>query len=159
MVHDPENRGASDTTPLFLLILGLYRRYTGEATFLGEAGTKALRWMDDQTVDDRELVGQQPTTDWRDEQWVLGYGLYVSALVHGYLKQLGLNERAESLRAAANDKDGQGFVTHGQPTYALWFFKVLRNKRSDLLGNSLAILTGLAAPDLARGVPMTWTGS
>jgi hypothetical protein len=106
--------------------------------------------MDYQSVDDRELVVQQPTSDWRDEQWVLGQGLYVNALVHGYLKVLGLEARAEAFRAAANREDGRGFLTPGQSTYALWFYKVLRSNRCDLLGNSLAILTGLASPDRAR---------
>jgi hypothetical protein len=152
LVHDPENRGASDTTPLFLLVLGMYRRCTGQPGFLAEAGAEALRWMDFQSIDDRELVGQQPTTDWRDEQWVLGHGLYVNALVHGYLKGLGLSDRADALQAAANRADGQGFATPGQPTYALWFFKVLRNNRCDLLGNSLAMLTGLASPERARAM-------
>jgi hypothetical protein len=152
LVHDPEDRGASDTTPLFLLVLGLFRRYTGEPGFLAEAGAKALQWMDYQSIDDRELVGQQPTSDWRDEQWVLGHGLYVNALVHGYLKTLGLLERAERFRGDANRLEGRGFVTEGQPTYAMWFYKVLRNPRCDLLGTSLAILTGLAEPGLARAM-------
>jgi len=150
LVHDAEDRGASDTTPLFLLVLGLFRRLTGEATFLEAAGAKALLWMDYQTIDDRELVGQQPTSDWRDEHWVLGHGLYVNALVHGYLKALGLEDRAQAFRVAANREDGRGFPCEGQPTYALWFYKVLRDKRCDVLGNSLAILTGMAAPERAR---------
>ncbi|HEX7553938.1 MAG TPA: glycoside hydrolase 100 family protein [Geothrix sp.] len=152
LVHDRENRGASDTTPLFLLVLGLFRRYMGEATFLEVAGDKALQWMDHQSIDDRELVGQQPTSDWRDEQWVLGHGLYVNALVYGYLKVLGLGDRAEALRSAATRADGNGFPTDGQPTYAMWFYKVFRNDRCDLLGNSLAILTGLAQPGRARAM-------
>jgi hypothetical protein len=150
LVHDPENRGASDTTPLFLLVLGLFRRFSDEAHYLEAAGAKALQWMAYQTIDDRVLVGQQPTSDWRDEQWVLGQGLYVNALVHGYLKTLGLNAQAEALRDAANRLEGEGFATDGQPTFALWFYKVLRNSRCDVLGNSLAILTGLADADRAR---------
>jgi len=152
LVHDPEDRGASDTTPLFLLILGMFRGFTGETSFLQEPGEKALQWMDYQTLDDRELVGQQPTSDWRDEQWVLGYGLYVNTLVHGYLKTLGMRERAAAFRNAANQPAGRGFVTEGQPTYALWFYKVLRDSRCDLLGNSLAILTGLADAERARNM-------
>jgi hypothetical protein len=150
MVNDPENRGASDTTPLFLLVLAMYRKYTGEPAFLEAAGTKALQWMDHQTVDDRELVGQQPTSDWRDEHWVLGHGLFVNTLVYGYLKLLGRHDRADALARIANQAEGGGFTTAGQPTYALWFFKVLRDKRCDLLGNSLAILTGMASPARAR---------
>ncbi len=146
LVHDPENRGASDTTPLFLLVLGLFRRFTGEGDFLESAGMKALAWMDHQTIDDRELVGQQPTSDWRDEQWVLGQGLFVNSLVHAYLKVLGLEGRAKALQGAANRAGGGGFVTVGQPTFALWFYKGLRDPRCDVLGNSIAILTGLADP-------------
>ena len=150
LVHDAEDRGASDTTPLFLLVLGMFRRLTAEQLFPEEAAAKALCWMDYQTIDDRELVGQQPTSDWRDEHWVLGHGLYVNALVHGYLRVLGLKDRAEALRAAANHGGGRGFVTPEQPTFALWFYKVLRDGRCDVLGNSLAILTGLADPQRAR---------
>ncbi|MBI1752661.1 MAG: amylo-alpha-1,6-glucosidase [Acidobacteria bacterium] len=152
MVHDPENRGASDTTPLFLMVLGLFRKQSGETRFLEGAAAKALQWMAYQTIDDRILVGQQPTSDWRDEQWVLGHGLYVNALVHGYLRGLGLDDQAAALRAAVNRADGEGFAIQGQPVYALWFYKVLRNKRCDLLGNSLAILTGLADGDRARAM-------
>ena len=152
MVHDPENRGASDTTPLFLLVLGMYRHFTKDASFLHGSAIKALQWMDYQTIDDRDLVGQQPTSDWRDEQWVLGHGLYVNALVHGYLRLLGLEERANAFRIAANRADGRGFAVDGQPTYAVWFYKVFRDSRCDVLGNSLAILTGLADPGRARGM-------
>jgi len=150
LVHDPEDRGASDTTPLFLLVLAMFRRCSGEPDFLQTAAAKALQWMDFQTIDDRELVGQQPTSDWRDEQWVLGHGLFVNALVHGYRQLLGMHERALALRRDANRADGKGFVTAGQPTYALWFYKVLRDPRCDVLGTSVAILTGLADPALAR---------
>lgn len=152
LVHDPEDRGASDTTPLFLLVLGMFRRFTGEPDFLQDAAAKALQWMDYQTIDDRELVGQQPTSDWRDEQWVLGHGLFVNALVHGYRKLLGMDQRAQALRIDANRANGRGFVTPGQPTYAMWFYKVLRDPRCDVLGNSLAILTGLADAARARAM-------
>lgn len=158
LVHDPGDRGASDTTPLFLLVLGMYRRFTMEWSFLDNAAAKALLWMDYQSVDERELVVQQPTTDWRDEQWVLGHGLYVNSLVHGYHKLWGLEERAEALRMAANREDGSGFATPGHPAYAIWFYKVLRDQRCDVLGNSLAILTGMADPARARGI-VAWIES
>ena len=158
LVHDAEDRGASDTTPLFLLVLGMFRRVAGEPAFLPEAGARALQWMDYQSIDDRQLVGQQPTSDWRDEQWVLGQGLFVNALVHGYLKVLGLTDRAQALRADANRADGRGFVTAGQPTYATWFYKVLRDVRCDVLGTSVAILTGLADREQARAM-LAWIDS
>ncbi len=50
---------------------------------------QALTWMEYQSPDDRYLVAQQPTSDWRDEQWVIGYGLYVNTLVYSYLRLFG----------------------------------------------------------------------
>ena len=75
LVHDKEDRGASDTTPLFLLGVGIFRKVSNEPGFLQEAVQKAFTWMDYQSPSDRHLVAQQPTRDWRDEQWVTGYGL------------------------------------------------------------------------------------
>jgi hypothetical protein len=152
LVHDPEDRGASDTTPLFLLVLGILRQVTGSAGHLEMAGRKALRWMEYQSPDDRVMVAQQPTSDWRDEHWVLGHGLFVNTLVYGYLRLLGDGARAAALQAAVNGPDDQvdrnhpveGLAVRGRPTYAMWSYKVLRDERCDLLGNSLAILTGLA---------------
>jgi hypothetical protein len=152
LVHDPEDRGASDTTPLFLLLLGILRRATGDAGYLDAAARKALSWMEYQTTDDRVMVTQQPTSDWRDEHWVLGHGLFVNTLVYGYLRLLGQDERAAQLQAAVNGPDDQtdtrhpveGLAIRGRFTYAMWSYKVLRDERCDLLGNSLAILTGLA---------------
>jgi len=42
LVHDKENRGSSDTTPLFLLGVGIFRKATGEHDFLRDAVCKAL---------------------------------------------------------------------------------------------------------------------
>jgi len=152
LVHDPEDRGASDTTPLFLLVLGILRQVTGPSGHLEAAAQKALRWMEYQSTDDRIMVAQQPTSDWRDEHWVLGHGLFVNTLVYGYLKVLGYPDRAAALQAAVNGPDDQvdrnhpveGLAIRGRPTYAMWSYKVLRDERCDLLGNSLAILTGMA---------------
>ena len=46
LVHDKDDRGASDTTPLFLLAAGIFRKVTGEADFLSDAVEKAMLWMD-----------------------------------------------------------------------------------------------------------------
>jgi len=74
LAHDPTNRGASDTTPLFLFGLALYRKSTNQPEFLKEAAQKAMKWMQYQSPDDRVMVCQLPTSDWRDEQYVMGYG-------------------------------------------------------------------------------------
>ena len=153
LVHDNDDRGASDTTPLFLLGVGIIRKLTAESDFLKEAVVKSLQWMEYQSPDDRFLVAQQPTSDWRDEQWVLGYGLYVNVLVYAGLLLLGKTERAAELKNQINKFtiDG-GFIPHhiheglaerNKPYYAFWSYKILSSDKFDLLGNSLAILSGL----------------
>src|ERR1035437_7531737 len=58
LVHDKDDRGASDTTPLFLLGVGIFRKVSGESEFLHEAVEKALLWMEYQSPSDRYLVAQ-----------------------------------------------------------------------------------------------------
>ena len=159
LVHDPDNRGASDTTPLFLLAVGIFRKLTGEKDFLEEAVQKALTWMEYQSPSDDYLVAQQPTSDWRDEQWVLGYGLYVNTLTYSYLKILGHTERAIGLQNAMEHFTittptnpthlHEGMLIKQKPYYALWSYKIYNSERFDLLGNSLAILSGLASEQRA----------
>ena len=102
LVHDKEDRGSSDTTPLFLLGVGIFRKVSGENDFLNDAVEKALTWMEYQSPSDRYLVAQQPTSDWRDEQWVTGYGLFVNTLVYSYLRLLG-KERKSRQNAQRNE--------------------------------------------------------
>ncbi len=165
LVHDKKDRGASDTTPLFLLAVGIFRKVTGESDFLNNAVEKALNWMEYQSPTDEYLVAQQPTSDWRDEQWVLGYGLFVNTLVYSYLRLLGLHERADKLRQAmsrftiSNGKKHhhvhEGLVVKNKPYYALWSYKIYSSERFDLLGNSLAILSGIASASRAREI-ISW---
>ena len=165
LVHDPEDRGASDTTPLFLLATTLFRLATGEDTFLQKAVQRALTWMIYQSPDDRILVAQLPTSDWRDEQWVVGYGLYSNTVVYSYLKFLGDTQRAAILQELMTKFTVRGGVQQRhvheglrmphKPYYALWSYKVYNNERFDLLGNSLAILSGLATPTRALNL-ISW---
>lgn len=160
LVHDREDRGASDTTPLFLMAVGLFRKATGESGFLESAVQKAMTWMEYRSPSDRGIVAQLPTSDWRDEQWVLGYGLYVNTIVYAYLRLFGRDEQAANLREAMGRFTikgerqqrhvHEGLMLRHKPYYALWSYKVYRNERFDLLGNSLAILTGIASPSRAR---------
>jgi len=160
LVHDSEDRGSSDTTPLFLLGVGIFRKLTGEAEFLHEAVEKALTWMEYQSPSDRYMVAQQPTSDWRDEQWVLGYGLFVNTIVYSYLRLLGLNERADHVQqemsrftitgGTIHHHVHEGLVVKRKPYYAMWSYKILSSERFDLLGNSLAILSGIASTTRAN---------
>ena len=165
LVNDPQDRGSSDCTPLFLIGVGLWRKEMQEPDFLEDAVKKALTWMEYRSPTNRIMVCQLPTSDWRDEQWVLGYGLFVNTLVHIYLQLFGLNEQAEMLKdhmgrfTVKGDRQNrhihEGLVLPAKPYYALWSYKVYRSERFDLLGNSLAILSGIAS--VSRANPLiTW---
>jgi hypothetical protein len=156
LVHDKEDRGSSDTTPLFLLGVGIFRKVSGDKDFLNNSVKKALIWMEYQSPSDRFLVAQQPTSDWRDEIWVTGYGLFVNTLVYIYLRLLGRNERAERMHSemsrftitggTIHRHVHEGLVVKYKPYYAFWSYKIHSSERFDLLGNSLAILSGIASP-------------
>lgn len=162
LVHDRDDRGASDTTPLFLLAVGIFRQVTGDMDFLEKQVRKSLTWMDYQSPSDRVIVAQQPTTDWRDEQWVLGFGLYVNTIVYSYLRLLGLNERADKLNRAMDyftissrvkpQLVPEGLMIRHKPYFALWSYKIYSSERFDLLGNSIAILSGIASPSRAEEI-------
>jgi hypothetical protein len=162
LVHEKEDRGASDTTPLFLLAVGIYRKATGEHGFLEHAVRKALTWMEFQSPSDRYLVAQQPTSDWRDEQWVMGCGLFVNTVVYSYLRLLSQHGTADKLLHEIGQYTFNGGRTNRylpgglairlKPYYALWSYKHYSSERFDLLGNSLAILAGIASPSRARKI-------
>ena len=155
LVHDKEDRGSSDSTPLFLLGVGIFRKVSGESDFLKDPVEKSLNWMEYQSPSDRNLVAQQPTSDWRDEQWVTGYGLFVNTLVYSYLRLLGKNDKADRMHSemsrftitggTMHHHVHEGLVVKHKPYYALWSYKIHSSERFDLLGNSLAILSGIAS--------------
>jgi hypothetical protein len=159
LVHNSDDRGSSDSTPLFLLGVGIFRKAALEPDFLHEAVEKALVWMEYQSPSDRYLVAQQPTSDWRDEQWVIGYGLFVNTLVYSYLRLFEKHDRANSVQREMNQFTITGDVLHQhvheglvvkhKPYFAFWSYKIYSSERFDLLGNSLAILSGLASPTRA----------
>jgi len=162
LVHDPDDRGASDTTPLFLLAVGIFRKITSENNFLEEAVQRSLTWMQYQSPTDGLLIAQLPTSDWRDEQWVIGYGLYVNTLVYSYLKIFGKNEYAKEFQnemqrftiigGTQHHHVHEGLIVEKKPYYAFWSYKIYSSERFDLLGNSLAILSGLATPTRSKEI-------
>jgi len=165
LVHDKEDRGSSDTTPLFLLGVGIFRKKTRETDFLQTAVLKALTWMEHQSPSDRYLIAQQPTSDWRDEQWVTGYGLFVNTLVYSYLQILGFHENADKIRhemgrftitgGTIHHHVHEGLAVRHKPYYAFWSYKIHSSERFDLLGNSLAILSGIASKSRAEDI-ISW---
>ncbi len=165
LVHDREERATSDTTPLFILVVGFFRKFTGEKDFLEEAVRKAMVWMEYQSPSDRVIVAQLPTSDWRDEQWVLGFGLYVNTIVYSYLRLYGQLERADFLEemmdrftinaGVIHRHAHEGLVLRRKPYFATWSYKIYSDERFDLLGNSLAILSGLAHLSRAKQI-VSW---
>ena len=121
--------------------------------------------MEYQSPSDRYLVAQQPTSDWRDEQWVTGYGLFVNTLVYSYLRLLGKSERAEHVRqemsrftitgGIIHHHVHEGMVVKHKPYFAFWSYKIHSSERFDLLGNSLAILSGIASQSRANDM-VSW---
>jgi len=160
LVHDKEDRGSSDSTPLFLMGVGIFRKVSGENDFLKDPVEKSLNWMEYQSPSDRYLVAQQPTSDWRDEQWVTGYGLFVNTLVYSYLRLLGKNDKADRMHSemsrftitggTMHRHVHEGLVMKHKPYYAFWSYKIHSSERFDLLGNSLAILSGIASHSRAE---------
>jgi len=155
LANNPNDLGASDTTPLFLVGLAVYRQATGQTKFLAGAANKALTWLEYQSPSDRLLIAQQPTSDWRDEQWVMGFGLYVNTLAylafslhHKHKQAEGLHQLINTSRRSA--KEAPGLAMPIQPYYALWIYKGYYSARFDLLGNSLAILGGLTSQARAK---------
>ncbi len=158
----PDDLGASDTTPLFLIALALYRKHARKPRFLAGAEQKAQRWMRYQSPSDRVIVAQQPTSDWRDEQWVEGYGLFVNTLTYAALKLHGQNARADQLKLMMSQLDVRKHKSQwhvhrrlsqpDKPYLALWAYKVHADEHFDLLGNSWAILTGLTSPARSKQI-------
>jgi hypothetical protein len=147
------------------MAVALFRQVTGEPDFLEEPVKKAMLWLEYQSPANRVMVAQMPTSDWRDEQWVIGYGLYVNTIVYTYLRLFGQNQRATELAelmgrfTVKGDRQNQhvheGLVLRRKPYYAMWSYKVYRSERFDLLGNSLAILTGIAPVSRSRKI-ISW---
>ena len=72
---------------------------------------------------------------------------------------LGIHERADKVRhemirftitgETKHHHVPEGLVVKHKPFYAFWSYKIYSSERFDLLGNSLAILSGLASPSRA----------
>jgi hypothetical protein len=85
--------------------------------------------------------------------------------VYAYLHLFGQHRRATDLKEqmgqffVRGDRQNrhihEGLVLPNKPYYALWAYKVYRSERFDLLGNCLAILTGLASTARSRRI-ITW---
>jgi hypothetical protein len=86
-------------------------------------------------------------------------------VLYAALRLLGQHDRADALRdlmerfTVTGERQHrhvhEGLVLRRKPYYAMWSYKVYRSERFDLLGNSLAVLSGLASPTRAGNLA-TW---
>ncbi|MCF7889715.1 amylo-alpha-1,6-glucosidase [Candidatus Bipolaricaulota bacterium] len=148
LIDDPEDLGATDTTPLFLLGLEVFRRASGKRNYLEDASRAANTWMKYQSPFNNGIIAQLPTTDWRDEHWVFGYGLYVNSLVYLCLKLRGEKSQAAEVKDFVNKR----LILEDKPHYALYTYKIYTGRRFDLLGNSLAIIGGIPNEERGRDI-------
>lgn len=158
IADEGEALGASDTTPLFLIGLAAYRAVGHAPGFLDEVAQKALLWCEYESPQDRVPVAQRPSNQRRDEQWVPGQGLYVNALVHCCLVLFGRGERAQVRRdemrcpvetEAALRHASEGLALPEHPYSTFWSCKQQQGLQFDLLGNSIAILSGATSNERA----------
>ncbi|MCU0286069.1 MAG: amylo-alpha-1,6-glucosidase [Acidobacteria bacterium] len=167
IVDEKNNRGSSDTTPLFIFAASLFREVKEEKKFLDEAIQKAKTWMEYQSPDDSYLVGQLETTDWRDEFWNFqGYCTFVNTIVYSYLQfsdDKNDRERAEKIKKQMNQYIPNGLLATHNNFYAMCVSKrcVIDpeniddfNMWFDLLGNSLAIISGITLQPEIRHLDM-----
>ena len=89
------------------------------------------------------IIAQLPTTDWRDEQWVFGYGLYVNSLVYLYYQISGRRKNAAEVKKFINER----LSLAEKPHYALYTYKVYTDRRFELLGNSLTIMAEISSEE------------
>ena len=89
----------------------------------------------------------------------------MNTIVYTYLMLLGQNDRAFKVREMMerftikgerqHRHVHEGLVLRYKPYYALWSYKVYRSERFDLLGNSIAILSGIASASRANAL-ISW---
>src|SRR5690606_1437945 len=93
---------------------------------------------------------------------LLGYGLFINSLTYTAFKLLKNEESAKNLGISINQPTHasaiskkvlhEGLSIESKPYYALWSYKVYSSDRFDLLGNSIAILSGLASLKKAQNL-------
>ncbi|MCL5960376.1 MAG: amylo-alpha-1,6-glucosidase [Chloroflexi bacterium] len=157
VASDPHDRGASDTTPLYLMALAAYRFVSGETGFHEAEARRSMEWLHYQSPDDRIMLAQYPTTDWMDELQVGGYALFINTILYADLLLWGEPARAAALKRFLNlpynvHAKEKGLAIEGRPYFAHYAFKERGSERFDLLGNCLAVLFGLVPKERAEAI-------
>jgi hypothetical protein len=155
---EPGDLTSSDATPLFLVGLAVYRQIARAPGFLDETAQKALDWCDSQDSEYGGNADGGPTSDLCDDHQVFGRGLFVHTLLHTALVLFGRGARAELIRKEINSPgrsensqraSQEGLGLPWGPYYALCNRGREQNETFDLLGNSIAVLSGVASRERA----------
>ncbi len=121
---------------------------------------KALLWLQYQDPNEDKLLVQQPTMDWQDAfPHKYGRVLNTQALYYAMLRMYGDNGLATRIQRVINGNIEQYLSLYDKKLgyYLPWIWKNHDGDREqeewfDTLGNLLAIVTGLATPEIARSI-------
>jgi glycogen debranching enzyme len=121
---------------------------------------RALTWLQYQDPNEDTLLVQQPTMDWQDA-FPHKYGRVINtqALYYSVLKFVGKIELAEHLKRVVNGETEKYLSLYSNKLgyYLPWAWKSHEDYREeenwfDTLGNLLAIISGLATPEIAKNI-------
>jgi glycogen debranching enzyme len=120
----------------------------------------ALTWIRSQDPDNLGLVAQQPTNDWQDAfPHKYGYTIHIHSLFYAALHMMGKSKRAITVKRIINgqEKKYSSLWNDKLGYYYPWGWKNHDNIREheewfDTAGNLLAIITGLATPEMASRI-------
>jgi glycogen debranching enzyme len=120
----------------------------------------ALTWLQYQDPNEDTLLVQQPTMDWQDA-FPHKYGRVINtqALYYSVLKLVGQHELAKHLKTIVNGETEQYLSLYSDKLgyYLPWAWKTHEDYREeeywfDTLGNLLAIVSGLATPEITANI-------
>lgn len=121
---------------------------------------KAFTWLKYQDPNEDGLIVQQPTMDWQDA-FPHKYGRVINtlALYYGALRMFKKHQLAERVQKVVNGEIEQYLSLYDPKLgyYLPWIWKShdeIREQEEwfDTLGNLLAIVTGLATPEIANSI-------
>jgi len=120
----------------------------------------ALYWLRCQDSDNIGLIAQQPTNDWFDAfPHKYGYTVHIHSLYYAALKMIGANRLAQNVKQIINGEKIKYSSLYDKKLgyYYPWVWKNHDSIREheewfDTAGNLLAIVTGLATPQIAKKI-------
>ena len=121
---------------------------------------RAFLWLSYQDPNEDKLLAQQPTMDWQDAfPHKYGHTINTQALYYAALKMFGQNELAEHIKKVINGEIEKYLSLYDKKLghYLPWVWKNHDGDREqeewfDTFGNLLAIISGLATPQIAKSI-------